>query len=68
MNNTEISTMITEGLVADQQIKVTMKETGMTRQELSEFVSDFLSECTCNYVGDSVFADATIDGFIIYEY
>ncbi len=39
MNHTELSTKIIEGLEAAQQIKITMKETGRTRAELSTVLS-----------------------------
>lgn len=63
----QLSTAITEELIANGRVHITFGQTGMSRAEMSQFIDSYLSACTQQYVGGNVYADPTIDGCIVYE-
>ncbi|WP_410770111.1 hypothetical protein [Fontibacillus sp. BL9] len=63
----QLSTAITEELMANGQARVTFEQTGMNRAEMSQFIDSYLCACTQNYEGGNVYADPTVDGCIVYE-
>lgn len=65
---TKLNTFITEGLIVNKQVFVTMKMAQTNRPELSDFMSSYLSECHRNWDGGNIYAEATIDGYVVYEY